>query len=63
MLKNQLELTPKPKLLSYKNIVNLATFNFRTLNTVNQLLELIMSAAKYNIDIICMQEHRYYHSK
>ena len=54
---------PKPNLLRYKSIVNIVTFNDRTLNTVNQLPELTASAAKHNIDIIRVQERRYYHSK
>ena len=40
----------------------IATFNVRTLNTVNQLPELKASAPEHNIDIICIQEHIYYHS-
>ena len=39
------------------------TLNVRTLNRIGQLLEQIVSAAEYNIDIVCIQEHRYYHSK
>ena len=35
----------------------------RTLNRIGQLLELTASAIDYNIDIICIQEHRYTHSK
>ena len=46
-----------------KNIINIVTFNVRILNTINQLLELIVFAAEYNIDIICVQEYRYYHSE
>ena len=54
---------PKPKLLKCKKIVNIAAFNIRTLNTVNQLPELAASADKHNIDIICRQEHRFYYCK
>ena len=50
---------PKPKLFRCKNIVTIATFNVTTLNTVNQLPELTVSAAEYNIDIICIQEYRH----
>ena len=53
----------KPNLLRCKNIVNIATFNVRTLNTINQLIKLSASSAKHNTDIRCMQEHRYYHSE
>ena len=40
-----------------------AMFNIRTLNKLNQLPKLAASAAENNIDIICIQEHRYYHCK
>ena len=39
------------------------TFNVRTINRIGQLLELTASAVDHNIDIICIQEHRYTHSK
>ena len=51
----------EPK-LRCESIVDIATFNVRTSNT-NQLLELTASAAEHNIDIICIQERRYYNSK
>ena len=35
----------------------------RTLNKIGQLLEQTVSATDHNIDIICIQEHRYTHSK
>ena len=38
-------------------------FNIRSLNKVNQLPELTASAAEHNTDIICIQQHRYYHSE
>ena len=38
---------------------NTSTFKLKTLNTINQLPELRTSAANKNIDIICVQEHRY----
>ena len=53
----------KPKWLWCNNIVNRTTFNVRTLNTVNQLPDLTTSAAKQNMDIICILEHGYYQSK
>ena len=56
------ELKPKPKLLRYKNIIK-ARFNFRTLNTVNQLPEQTASVNNHNMDIICIKEHRFYCSK
>ena len=43
-----------------KNIyIQLVTFNVRTLNRIGQLPELTASAIDHNIDIICIQEHRY----
>ena len=61
--KSSTEFKPEPKQLRCKNIVNIETFNDRTLNTVNQLPELTASADEHNIDTICIQEHRYYHSE
>ena len=54
--KNQLESSkPNPIFFRYENIVNI-----RTWYSINHLPELIASAAKNNIDIICVQEHRYF---
>ena len=62
--KSATELKSKTKLLRYKSIVNIVTFNVRTLNTINQLPVVTALTAKYDIDItICRQEHRYYHCK
>ena len=47
------------KLLKCKHTVQIATFNVRTLNRIGQRLELTASAIEHNIDIICIQEHRY----
>ena len=53
----------KPNLLKCKNIVSKATFNVRTLNTINQLPKLRASAAKHyiyackNIDIITVNQN------
>ena len=52
--KSAIELKLKPKLLRYKNVVNIATFNVRTLNTANQLPKLTASVAEDTIDIICI---------
>ena len=38
-------------------------FNARTLNRIGQLPEFTASAIDHKIDIICIQEHRYIHSK
>ena len=51
------------KLLKCKQTIEIATFNVRTLNRIGQLPELTASAVEHNIDIICIQEHRYTHSK
>ena len=51
---------PRP-LLKYKRATKISTFNVRTLQSKKQTFELIASAQKYKIDIICVQEHRYYH--
>ena len=39
------------------------TFNIRTLNRIGQRPELTAFAIYHNIDIICIQEHRYFHSE
>ena len=51
------------KLLKCKQIIQKVTFNVRTLNRIGQLPELIASAVKHKIDVICMQEHRYTHTE
>ena len=38
-------------------------FNVWTLNAISHLLELTATAVEHNIEIICMQEHRSYHSE
>ena len=61
--KSARELKPKPKqkLLRCKSTVHIVTLNVRTLNRIGQLPELTASVAEYNVDIVCIQEHRYYH--
>ena len=49
----------KQKLLKCKWTIQIATLNIRTLNKIGQLLELTALAIDHNIDIICIQEHRY----
>ena len=44
----------QPNLLRCKNIVKIANFNVRTLNTINNLPELMASSAVLNIDAICL---------
>ena len=51
------------KLLKWKQTLQIATFNVRTLNRIGQLPELIASAEEHKIDIICIQEHRYTHTE
>ena len=53
----------KQKLRKCKHTIQIATFNVRTLNRIGQLPELTASATDHNIDIICILEHRYTHSK
>ena len=43
-------------------MVNVATFNVRTLNTINKQSELTAFAVKQNINIIWVQEYKYYHN-
>ena len=50
------------KLLKFKQTIQIATFNVRTLNRIGQLPELTASAIEHKIDIICIQEHRYAHT-
>ena len=51
------------KLLKCKQTIQIATFNVRTLNRIGQQPELTASALEHKIDIICIQEHRYTHTK
>ena len=49
---------PKSILRRYKNTVNIVTLNVRTLNIINYAPGFTASAAEWNTDIICVQEHR-----
>ena len=49
------------RLLRCKQSTHVSTFNVRTLNSLSQTSELAASAAALKIDIICVQEHRFYH--
>ena len=51
------------KLLKCKQTLQIATFNVRTLNRIDQLPELTASTIEHKIDITCIQEHRYMHNK
>ena len=60
--KSTTELKLKQKLLKCKHTIQIVTFNVRTLNRIGQLPKLTASAIDHDIDIICIQEHRYTHS-
>ena len=49
------------QLLKCKRTINLSTFNVRTLQSIKQMSELIAIAVTYHIDVINVQEHRFYH--
>ena len=51
------------KLLKCKQTIQMATFNDRTLNRIDQLPELTASAVEHKIDIMCIQEHRHTHTE
>ena len=51
----------KENLLTCKSTIQIATFNVRTLSRIGQLPELRASTMDHNIDIICIEEHRYLH--
>ena len=55
------ELKQKQKLFECKSTIQIAIFNVRTLNRIGQQPELTTSVIDHNIDIICIQEHRYIH--
>ena len=57
--KSPTELKHKQTLIKCKSM----TFNIRTLNRTGELLELTASMSEHNIDIVCVQEHRYHHSQ
>ena len=61
--KSATKLKLKQNLLKCKTTIQTTTYNVRTLNRMDQLLDLTASVIDHNIDIICIQEHRYLHSK
>ena len=61
--KSATDLKLKQKLLKCKSTIQLSTFNVRTLKRIGQLPELTTSAIDHDIDIICIQKHRYLHSE
>ena len=63
MFEKSATVVKQTKLLKCKQTLQIATFNVRTLNRIGQLPELIASAEEYEIDIICIQEHKYTHTE
>ena len=62
--KNQLQSSNKiQKILKCKSTIYIATFNVKSLKRIGQIPELTASAIDHNIDIICIQEHRYIHNE
>ena len=53
--------TPNKHLINCKNITIISSFNTRTLGPLGRLEELSNSAKSQQIDIIAVQEHRFYH--
>ena len=49
------------QLLKCKRTINLSTFNVRTLLSIKQMSELFAIAVTYHIDVVNVQEHRFYH--
>ena len=49
------------QLLKCKRTINLSTFNVRTLQSIKQMSELFAIAVTYHIDVVNVQEHRFYH--
>ena len=61
--KSATELKPKQKSFKWKSTVHIVTLNVRTLIWIGRLPELTALVAEHNIDIVCVQEHRYHFSK
>ena len=61
--KSTTKLKLKQKLLKCKRTILMVTFNVRTLNRIRQLLKQTGWAIDHNIEIICIQEHRFTHSE
>ena len=51
----------RPKLISCRNHILISTFNTRTLQPSSRLNELVLNAKAQKIDIISIQEHRFFH--
>ena len=61
--KSATELKLKQKLQKCKSTIQIAIFNVRTFNKLDQQPELTASAIDHNLDIICIQENGYIHSR
>ena len=51
----------RSKFATCQNHIFISTFNTRTLNPTSRLSELVLNARKFKIDIIAIQEHRFFH--
>ena len=51
------------KLMKPKQLIHISTFNVRTLNGHSQLPELVSASIEQNVEIICLQEHRFFHEE
>ena len=61
--RNESGTTNKKQLVNCKNTTIISTFNTRTLCILGRLDELSLNAKLQGIDIIAVQEHRFYHDK
>ena len=59
--KNQIKSIPNVSLMKASRVLRVATFNVRTLKNENIISEIIASANATQLDIICLQEHRFIH--
>ena len=59
--KNQIKSIPNVSLMKASRVLRVATFNGRTLKNKNKISEIIASANATQLDIICLQEHRFIH--
>ena len=59
--KNQIKSITNISLMKASKVLRVATFNVRTLKNENKMSEIIASANATQLDIICLQEHRFIH--
>jgi len=55
------ESVTQPKLLKCKKQTIFSSFNVRTLNQLSRKQELLQCFSRYNLDVLSIQEHRFYH--